>query len=842
MKDGANSVIDARLSEALGAYFNGVALLKTVGDCALLSGVRKQNGAPVTIYTPSFSAARDDALVAELGRAFATFDKLSAPQLEASERLLTSRAFKKSPVLAVLACPEPVFDPAFDTMDVAARLGVLASVLDGLAALHSAGLVHGNLSPDTVRREQPGAALRLTELTFAGERATTLLHQPPEYQSRHVINSGQPRPEDDVHAAGMLAYRILLGPGGPARALTGGPAEPEAITAAILGEGAAPLTAEELFPEGHPSGDQIARLLARMTGRLPNAAPYSGAEAARRAFDTVLNTQSAPVLPAVLGSPAQAAPEVAPRAAASAPPPARPRSGGVSGLTAVTIFAGFLASTAAACYLYLENQTLVGQNAELTRVAQGAVATREAETAAFVALRQADRALATAEASGGALASEASADGLLQAQETLAAADATDDPGEAQGLAAEAQARAEAALQAIAEARATARQAEAAAGAALERAGLAIAPDTAPLGAALAGIDAAETAWDAGQLDRAATAWAEASAALDDITQTARATAETAREGAHGAAPEIASPAAILGRSYLGRADTAFDAAQFAQAEALYLAAMTAFGARAEAAPVGVDAAPREVSLGDSPAQIAAALDLCRTAAPIDPARCPEARPAGESARAARVAPFALDASEVSASQFARFIEAEGYETVAERTGEVVAFTPSGEARMAEGGYSWATPHGAGSSIDAEPERPVTNVALEDAVAYCAWAGGRLPTEAEWEAVARGDSQSAFPWGAWDPAGPVWRGAEDAARRLAVPVDRAGGASAAGHQGLAGNVREWVLTPEGAVLKGGSWNTVNPADLRISARLIVPGNAPGIDFGFRCATDLEVWP
>ena len=70
----------------------------------------------------------------------------------------------------------------------------------------------------------------------------------------------------------------------------------------------------------------------------------------------------------------------------------------------------------------------------------------------------------------------------------------------------------------------------------------------------------------------------------------------------------------------------------------------------------------------------------------------------------------------------------------------------------------------------------------------------------------------------------------------------AGGATDAGHQGLSGNAREWVMASEGAVLKGGSWNTANPADLRIAARLIVPGNAPGVDFGFRCARDLEAWP
>jgi formylglycine-generating enzyme required for sulfatase activity len=60
---------------------------------------------------------------------------------------------------------------------------------------------------------------------------------------------------------------------------------------------------------------------------------------------------------------------------------------------------------------------------------------------------------------------------------------------------------------------------------------------------------------------------------------------------------------------------------------------------------------------------------------------------------------------------------------------------------------------------------------------------------------------------------------------------------------LSGNAREWVLSTDDstAVLKGGSWNTVNPADLRISARLPMGENVPGVDFGFRCARTLEDW-
>ena len=194
MQDNANNVIDARLSEALGTYFNGVTLQKTVGDCAILSGVRKQNGAPVSIYTPSFSVARDEAISADIGKAFAVYDKLANPRLQATERLLTSRAFKKTPALAVLACPVPVFDEAFDTLPLEARLGLFDQVLEGLAALHGAGMVHGNLSPDVVRREGEGSSARLTELTFSGDRSTTVTSHPPAYQSLHVIITTQPRP------------------------------------------------------------------------------------------------------------------------------------------------------------------------------------------------------------------------------------------------------------------------------------------------------------------------------------------------------------------------------------------------------------------------------------------------------------------------------------------------------------------------------------------------------------------------------------------------------------------------------------------------------------------------
>lgn len=91
---------------------------------------------------------------------------------------------------------------------------------------------------------------------------------------------------------------------------------------------------------------------------------------------------------------------------------------------------------------------------------------------------------------------------------------------------------------------------------------------------------------------------------------------------------------------------------------------------------------------------------------------------------------FWIDRTEVTNAQFAAFVADTGYETTAESEGS---------------GNDWQHPQG--SSLEGLDNHPVVNVSWDEAQAYATWAGGRLPTEAEWEYAARGPGAFVYPWG-----------------------------------------------------------------------------------------------
>lgn len=187
---------------------------------------------------------------------------------------------------------------------------------------------------------------------------------------------------------------------------------------------------------------------------------------------------------------------------------------------------------------------------------------------------------------------------------------------------------------------------------------------------------------------------------------------------------------------------------------------------------------------------------------------------------------FWMDETEVTNAEFARFVEATGYVTVAERQpdprdfpgadpadlvpGSIVFKKPEGPVSLDRPlswweyvpGATWRRPRGPSSSIEGSENHPVVQVCWDDAVAYARWAGKRLPTEAEWEYAARGGlAGKTYVWGdtfrqdgrllanTWQGAFPEENTGEDG--HLTTAPVKSFPANGFGLYDMAGNVWEW---------------------------------------------------
>jgi len=258
--------------------------------------------------------------------------------------------------------------------------------------------------------------------------------------------------------------------------------------------------------------------------------------------------------------------------------------------------------------------------------------------------------------------------------------------------------------------------------------------------------------------------------------------------------------------------------------------------------------------------------------------------------REVTVKPFWIDRTTVTNQAFAQFVDATGYITESERIGWSFVFhlqipapklSKLRKDRSVQGlewwvavpQASWNKPEGPGSNIRSRMDHPVVHISWNDAAAYAAWKGKRLPTEAEWEYAARGPhKQWIFPWGdelvpggkfkcnTWQGDFPIENTGDDGYRWTAPA--RSFAANEWGLYNVCGNVWEWCAdwfssdwhaaesqatrnnplgpqTGERKVMKGGSFLCHDSYcnRYRLGARSSNTPDSATTNCGFRCVVD-----
>ncbi len=211
----------------------------------------------------------------------------------------------------------------------------------------------------------------------------------------------------------------------------------------------------------------------------------------------------------------------------------------------------------------------------------------------------------------------------------------------------------------------------------------------------------------------------------------------------------------------------------------------------------------------------------------------------GERVQLDDLAGLQIDRTEVTIGQFARYVQATGVRTRAEQDGGGFEFVGGWQRRQ---GWTWRRPDG----VDAAPDLPAVHLTHAEAAAYCRWAGGRLPTAAEWRQAGFTELRAqppapwvrgkTYPWTTGEsPQGANTSDPDPWPRAAPVIQTRAG---VNGLHDMGANVWEWAADERGSERQtlGGSW--WYPAyQMKADVQAWKNADFYAVYIGFRCVYD-----